>query len=170
MMLNHAFLKAEATMTHATVLHSPQMTSAGNRCYWLSACELASFIRTGADCRRTHVPVHVFLSRPSWLLHECQRILSQPKDQLIEVPDISDDSMRTLDVLLFESIAQEVPGSVAQSVSTAAHPAAATSQDAALQREEEAACKPNVQLQEGETLVEDTGEANDDVESRTSKS
>ena len=94
----------ECVDTHATTTMDDSRTPALEH----------AFSHSLPDCRRTHVPVHVFLSRPSWLLHECQRILSQPKDQLIEAPESLDDSLRTLDVLLLESLPQDVPDSATQ--------------------------------------------------------
>ena len=55
-----------------------KIVCAANRCSWVSCCEMASFIRTGGDARRTHRPVQIFLSRPMYLLKECQRRLQRP--------------------------------------------------------------------------------------------
>ena len=52
-----------------------RIATAANRSSWCSSCELASFVRTGGHCRKTHRPVQVFLSRPLYLFEECRRLL-----------------------------------------------------------------------------------------------
>ena len=63
--------RAEDRARRATL----KIAGAANRSSWVYCCEMASFIRTGGDCRKTHRPVHVFLSRPKYMLEECRRIL-----------------------------------------------------------------------------------------------
>lgn len=84
-----------------------KIVCAANRCSWVSCCEMASFIRTGGDARRTHRPVQVFLSRPMYLLKECQRRLQRPARELLETPDIQDESFRPLDVVALQTVVQE---------------------------------------------------------------
>ena len=84
-----------------------KIAAAANRCSWVSSCEMASFIRTGGDARRTHRPVHIFLSRPMYLLKECQRLLQRPARELLEAPQIRDDSFRPMDVVIMEETAKE---------------------------------------------------------------
>ena len=52
-----------------------KIASAASRCSWVSCCETASFNWTGGDARKTHRPIQIFLSRPMYLLKECQRLL-----------------------------------------------------------------------------------------------
>ena len=61
-----------------------RIASAANRSSWCSSCELASFVQTGGQCRKTHLPVQVFLSRPLYLFEECRRLMQQSHKQLIE--------------------------------------------------------------------------------------
>ena len=79
-----------------------RIATAANRSSWCSSCELASFLRTGAHCRKTHRPVQVFLSRPLYLFEECRRLLQQAHKQLIAAPSFADDTFRPIDVLQFD--------------------------------------------------------------------
>ena len=80
-----------------------KIACAANRCSWISCCEMASFIRTGGDARKTHRAVQVFLSRPMYILKECQRLLQQPAHQLIEAPDVREEAYRSLDVIAVDA-------------------------------------------------------------------
>ena len=52
-----------------------RITMAANRSVWCSVCNLQTFIKTGAMCRKSRFPTSVFLSRQSFLMHQCQRLL-----------------------------------------------------------------------------------------------
>ena len=99
-----------------------RIAAAANRSSWCSSCEVASFLRTGAHCRKTHLPVHVFLSRPLYLFEECRRLLQQTHKQLIAPPIFSDDSFRPVDVLGFDVTSQTRHGSAVQPASSLALP------------------------------------------------
>ena len=72
------------TLARKTLL---RIAMAANRSTWCSCCELAIYIKTGGLCRKTHAPVQVFLSRPSFQLHQCGRLLHRSHVQVIEAPD-----------------------------------------------------------------------------------
>ena len=74
------------TLARKTLL---RIAMAANRSTWCSCCELAIYIKTGGLCRKTHAPVQVFLSRPSFQLHQCGRLLHRSHVQVIEAPDDS---------------------------------------------------------------------------------
>ena len=84
-----------------------KIAAAANLCSWVSSCEMASFIRTGGDARRTHRPVHIFLNRPMYLLKECQRLLQRPAREILEAPQIREDSFRPVDVVIMEETVDE---------------------------------------------------------------
>ena len=84
------------TLARKTLL---RIAMAANRSSWCSCCELAIYIKTGALCRKTHAPVQVFLSRPSFLLHQCGRLLQRSHEQPIEAPDGTGDLPLSLNFL-----------------------------------------------------------------------
>jgi hypothetical protein len=58
-----------------------RMAFAANKSTWFSACELALVITTGEHHFHTHREHTVFLSRPSFLMRECKRLLQGQASQ-----------------------------------------------------------------------------------------
>ena len=74
-------------------------TMAANRSVWCSVCNLQTFIKTGAMCRKSHYPISIFLSRQSFLMHECQRLLSKQHEIVIETAPLPADEWVPLTTL-----------------------------------------------------------------------
>ena len=47
-----------------------RMASMGNRCYWMSTAEVASYIATGGDMLRTHANYRLFTRQLQWAFFE----------------------------------------------------------------------------------------------------
>ena len=114
------------TLARKTLL---RIAMAANRSSWCSCCELAIYIKTGALCRKTHWPVQMFPSRPSFLLHQCGRLLHRSHEQPIEAPDGTGDQMMPLEMLFFQkslhSAAQPAGAEAAEEADSAVQPAGA---------------------------------------------
>ena len=82
-----------------------RIAMAANRSSWCSCCELALYIQTGALCRKTHIPVQLSLSRQSFQLHECSRLLHRSHVQVIAAADYTDDQLIPLEILPFSKTA-----------------------------------------------------------------
>ncbi len=64
-----------------------RMAMAANRSTWVSCCEMALFIRTGAHARKTYFPRNIYLSRLAYLCHACERLLRHPDVWLLEASE-----------------------------------------------------------------------------------
>ena len=53
-----------------------RLAAMANRCYWLSATEVAVHILTGGDCLQTHNHQRLFTRQLQWALQECKRELN----------------------------------------------------------------------------------------------
>jgi hypothetical protein len=53
-----------------------RLAAMANRCYWLSATEVAVHILTGGDCLQTHNHQRLFTRQLQWAFHECKRLLN----------------------------------------------------------------------------------------------
>ena len=58
-----------------------RLASMANRCYWLSATEVAVHLLTGGDCLQSHQHQRLFTRQLQWALHECKRVMNGEKDQ-----------------------------------------------------------------------------------------
>ena len=76
-----------------------RITMAANRSVWCSVCNLQTFIKTGAMCRKSHFPISVFLSRQSFLMHQCKRLLSKQDDIVIQTASVPQDEWLPLTTL-----------------------------------------------------------------------
>ena len=63
------------------------MAMAANRSTWVSCCEMALFIRTGAHARKTYFPRNIYLSRLAYLCHACERLLRHQDVWLLEASE-----------------------------------------------------------------------------------
>ena len=57
-----------------------RLASMANRCYWLSATEVAVHLLTGGDCLQSHQHQRLFTRQLQWALHECKRTMNGEKD------------------------------------------------------------------------------------------
>ena len=80
-----------------------RIIAAANRSSWCSACELATFVETGATERKTYKPKRVFLRRPMFLHEHCKRLLRKGHMQLIETADVPLDDIAPVDVITVEA-------------------------------------------------------------------
>ena len=48
-----------------------RLASMGNRCYWLSACEVTVHILTGGDCLQSHNNLRLFTRQLQWAMQQC---------------------------------------------------------------------------------------------------
>ena len=64
-----------------------RMAMAANRSTWVSCCEMALFIRTGAHARKTYFPRTIYLSRLAYLCHACERLLRHQDVWLLEASE-----------------------------------------------------------------------------------
>ena len=53
-----------------------RLASMANRCYWLSATEVAIHVLTGGDCLQSHNNVRLFTRQLQWAMQECKRQLN----------------------------------------------------------------------------------------------
>ena len=81
-----------------------RIVAAANRSSWCSACELQTFIQTGATERKTYRPKRIFLRRPMFLLEQCKRLLRKGHVQLIEVADAPLDDIAAVNVITVETM------------------------------------------------------------------
>ena len=58
----------------------------GNRCYWLSACEVTVHILTGGDCLQSHNNTKLFTRQLQWAMHQCKRQLNHEAGVEEETP------------------------------------------------------------------------------------
>ena len=68
-----------------------RLASMANRCYWLSATEIAVHIITGGDCLQSHKNQRLFTRQLQWALQECKRSLNkegEPEEQAHGNPGI----------------------------------------------------------------------------------
>ena len=56
-----------------------RLASMANRCYWLSATEVAVHLLTGGDCLQSHQHQRLFTRQLQWALHECKRAMNGEK-------------------------------------------------------------------------------------------
>ena len=61
-------------------------------------------------------PILVFLTRPMYLLKECQRLLQKPARELLEAPDIQEEAFRPVDVIAMEATADGESGALLDDV------------------------------------------------------
>jgi len=57
-----------------------RLAAMANRCYWLSATEVAVHLLTGGDCLQSHQHQRLFTRQLQWALHECKRAMNGEKD------------------------------------------------------------------------------------------
>ena len=53
-----------------------RLASMGNRCYWLSACEVTVHILTGGDCLQSHNNLRLFTRQLQWMMQQSKRQLN----------------------------------------------------------------------------------------------
>jgi len=80
-----------------------RIAMAANRSTWVSCCEMAIFIRTGAHARKTYMPRDVFLSRIAFSMHRCQGLLAHSHQFLTEAADESSFNTLPLSAIAFAS-------------------------------------------------------------------
>ena len=66
-----------------------KLHSSANRCHWFSCTELATFLKTGDTCWASHSVRPLFLSRHTFMLHECQRLLEKRTPGILEAPPVA---------------------------------------------------------------------------------
>ena len=81
-----------------------RIATAANRCSRSSVCELACYITTGALARRTHIPIAIFMSRPTYMRQECRRILQRGDHSVVSAPNVELDDARPLDALVLSAM------------------------------------------------------------------
>ena len=78
-----------------------RLAMAANRATWVSCCEMALFIRTGAHVRKTYNARPLYLSRLAYLCHVCHRLLQHEDKFLKEAADPLHQSSTSLSTLTF---------------------------------------------------------------------
>ena len=78
-----------------------RLTMAANRATWVSCCEIAIFIRTGAHVRQTYFPRQIYLSRIAYRCHTCTRLLEHGDEFLLEASDRLREGTTHLNTLAF---------------------------------------------------------------------
>ena len=68
-----------------------RLASMANRCFWLSASEVAIHILTDGDCLQTHTNQRIFTRQLQWIMQECKRSLNK---EPLQGP--LDDTMQTV--------------------------------------------------------------------------
>jgi hypothetical protein len=58
----------------------------GNRCYWLSVCEVTVHVLTGGDCLQSHNNVRLFTRQLHWAMQQCKRQLNHEAGVEEETP------------------------------------------------------------------------------------
>ena len=88
-----------------------RLSMAFNRSTWVSCCECALFIRTGAHVRKTYFPRDIYLSRIAFQCHSCQRLLRHEAEFLLEASEHVREGTTAVSALSFESKQLEDGGS-----------------------------------------------------------
>ena len=101
------------------------MAMAANRSTWVSCCEMALFIRTGAHARKTYFPRNIYLSRLAYICHDCERLLRHQDVCLLEASEQTCFGTTYMSVIVFEKEAS--PNALARSSGEA--PKTATQND-----------------------------------------
>ena len=63
-----------------------RLAAMGNRCYWLSACEVTVHILTGGDCLQSHNNLRLFTRQLQWSMQQCKRKLNNEAGVEEETP------------------------------------------------------------------------------------
>ena len=75
-----------------------RLAAMANRCYWLSATEVAVFLLTGGDCLQTHNNQRLFTRQLQWALQQCKRMLNG--DIVAQQPPAQDRPIEAISVHL----------------------------------------------------------------------
>ena len=83
-----------------------RLASMGNRCYWLSCCEVTVHILTGGDCLQSHNNLRVFTRQLQWMMQQCKRQLNE-EATVEEVTSKKEQSIGAVTVQMRETAAED---------------------------------------------------------------